>query len=84
MEESLLDGGWGTRLIWVVRGEPGDILSVMDLNNGKVPGKNKVLTATEWLNKGKAQRKSLMIERTDSVQCWNFKLMGKVKVDWEI
>lgn len=56
MGELLLDGGWGTRLMWVVRKEPGDILSVMDLNNGKVPGKNKVLTATEWLSKGKAQK----------------------------
>ena len=65
----------------MVRGEPVNFLNVMDLNNGKVSGKNQVLTATECLSKGKAQKKSVVIEKTDLFQCWNFKLMDKVKRD---
>lgn len=44
-------------LIQVVRGESGDILSVMDPNNENILGKNKALAAKEWLIKTIAKKK---------------------------
>lgn len=41
----------------MVRGESGDILSVMDPNNEKVLGKNKASAAEEWLSKTIAEKK---------------------------